>query len=191
MLWRVLSRLAVIVALAPAVASAAEPPNQHDPCSRSGRDSCGTTGVGEYRTYRYGVRWFGDYRGAVRGVDDPMFCLDLRFWYPGRFYDFEVSTPETLRNRAGDAVSARDLGRMSYAIWSFGRTDKRSSQGAVMLYVHRLMGDGAPGEADPRAAGPAVRGVYRRVARDARRYAGPYRVELSMPARLAVRAVAS
>jgi hypothetical protein len=44
---------------------------------------------------------------------------------------------------------------MSYAIWNFGRTDQHSSHGAVMLYVHRIMGDGAPGEVDPRAAGPA------------------------------------
>jgi hypothetical protein len=190
-LRRVLTQLAAIAALAPAVASAAEPPNQHDPCSRGGRDSCGTTGVGEYRTYRYGPRWFGDYRGAVRGVDGPTFCLDLRFWYPGRSYDFQLSTADTLRNRDGETVSSRDLHRMSYAIWNFGRTDKRSSQGAVMLYVHRIMGDGAPGEVDPRAAGPAVRAAYERVARDAERYAGPYRVELSMPARLPVRRAAT
>ena len=49
------------------VAHAAEPPNQNDPCSRNGRDTCGTTGEGSYRNYRYGIRWFGDYRGAVDG----------------------------------------------------------------------------------------------------------------------------
>ena len=70
MLRRLLISLTIAAALVPAVmASAAEPPNQDDPCSRGGRDSCTTTGVGQYETYRYGLRWFGDYRGAVRGVD--------------------------------------------------------------------------------------------------------------------------
>jgi len=38
--------------------SAAEPPNQNDPCSRGGRDICGTTGSGSYETYRHGLRWY-------------------------------------------------------------------------------------------------------------------------------------
>jgi hypothetical protein len=188
---RLLILLSIAATLTPAVASAAEPPNGNDPCSRGGRDSCATTGVGEYRTYRYGVRWFGDYRGAVPEVDGAMFCLDLRFWYPGRAYDFELSSADTLRNREGETVSPQSLRRMSYAIWNFGRTSRRSSQGAVMLYVHRLMGDGAPGEVDPRAGGPAVRAVYERIVRDAERYAAPYRVEVQMPATLAVRRAAT
>src|SRR5580765_1673114 len=63
--------IAFIVALAAwllaacPTALAGEPPNPHDPCSAAGRDTCGTTGVGFYDTYKYGVRWFGDYRGAV------------------------------------------------------------------------------------------------------------------------------
>jgi len=44
--------------------------------------------VGSYQRYRYGIRWFGDYRGAVPGAG-PTFCLDLRFWYPDRDYKFE------------------------------------------------------------------------------------------------------
>jgi hypothetical protein len=188
---RILILLSIAAALGPAVASAAEPPNGNDPCSRGGRDSCDTTGVGEYKTYRYGLRWFGDYRGAVRGVDGATFCLDLRFWYPGRSYDFELSTADPLRNRDGDPVAPHSLRRMSYAIWNFGRTSKRSSQGAVMLYVHRLMGDGAPGEVDPRAGGPAMHAVYERIARDAARYAGPYRVDVQLPAKLAVRRAAT
>ena len=188
MLRRLLISSAIAAALAPAVvASAAEPPNQDDPCSRGGRDSCSTTGVGSYETYRYGLRWFGDYRGAVRGVDGPTFCLDLRFWYPGRSYDYELAPAEGLRNRDGDRVAPERLRRMSYAMWNYGRTDRRANQGAVMLYVHRMMGDGAPGEVDPSAAGPAVRAVFERIARDAERFAGPYRVELRMAKSLPVR----
>src|SRR4051794_38949377 len=68
-------------------ARAAEPPNQHDPCAKAGRDLCGTTGVGYYRVYRYGVRWFGDYRRVVPG-GAPGFCIDLRFWYPSAGHDY-------------------------------------------------------------------------------------------------------
>jgi hypothetical protein len=50
---RLLILLTILAATTPASSAvAAEPPNQHDPCSRGGRDSCATTGVGEYRTYR-------------------------------------------------------------------------------------------------------------------------------------------
>src|SRR5262245_51013570 len=47
---------------------AASPPNPADPCSRAGRNGCETAGVGFYASYRYGLRWFGDYRGAVAGT---------------------------------------------------------------------------------------------------------------------------
>ena len=73
-----------IASAATGVAQAAEPPNQNDPCSRNGRNTCGTNGEGSYRNYRYGVRWFGDYRGAVEDVSGGTFCIDLRFWYPSR-----------------------------------------------------------------------------------------------------------
>ena len=57
-------------------------------------------------------------------------------------------------NRDGDDVSASNLRRMNYAMWAFGRTDSANQQAAVMLYVHSLMGDAAPGEIDPRRADP-------------------------------------
>ncbi len=184
---RLLITLMVAAALVPAAAQAAEPPNQNDPCSRGGRDSCNTTGVGEYKTYRFGVRWFGDYRGAIEGVDGAAFCLDLRFWYPGRAYDYELVESGELRNRDGDRVSPESLRRMNYAMWNFGRTTKKVGQGAVMLYVHRLMGDGAPGEVDRSAGGEAIRSALARIERDAERFAGPYRVELKLPKSLPVR----
>ena len=184
---RILISLMFAAALVPAVVQAAEPPNQNDPCSRGGRDSCGTTGVGEYKTYRFGVRWFGDYRGAIRGVDGAAFCLDLRFWYPGKAYDYELADPDALSNRDGDRISPASLRRMNYAMWNYGRTNKKVSQGAVMLYVHRLMGDGAPGEVDRSAGGAAIRETLARIERDADRFAGPYRVELKLPKSLPIR----
>src|SRR4051794_19536092 len=114
--------LTLLAVLAPASAWAGEPPNQHDPCSAGGRDSCHTNGVGSYETYRYGLRWFGDYRGAVPGLTGPTFCIDLRYWYPGKDYGYEGrSAARGLRNRDGKAVSLADLHRMSYALWAFGR----------------------------------------------------------------------
>jgi hypothetical protein len=116
-----LTSLLLVIALLPAVASAAEPPNQHDPCSRGGRDVCNTTGLGSYETYRYGLRWFGDYRRAVPSVKGPMFCLDLRFWYPSsRFRFARVPSTDGFRNRAGALVGDADLAKMSYAIWRYG-----------------------------------------------------------------------
>ena len=177
-----LTGLLVAIVLAPAAAWAAEPPNQNDPCSRGGRDSCGTTGVGSYETYRYGLRWFGDYRRAVPSVKGATFCLDLRFWYPSRAFRYaRVASSDGVRNRAGELVGDGDLAKMSYAIWRFGNSGRRSGQQAVMLYVHQLMGDGAPGEVDPAALGPAVQSAFRRVARDAARYAGPYRSQTTVP----------
>ena len=164
-----------------ATASAAEPPDQDDPCARGGRDTCGTTGKGSYRTYKFGPRWFGDYRGAVPGVSGGTFCIDLRFWYPGRQYDYEKRSAEGLRNRDGDALSSSGLRRMSYALWRFGRSDSATQQAAVMLYVHRLMGDGAPGEVTPTALSKGSRAVYRRIVREAERFAGPYRIRATVP----------
>src|ERR1700759_5820881 len=131
------------------IARAAEPPNSHDPCAKSGKDSCGTTGVGSYRTYRYGPRWFGDYRGAVPDVSGGTFCIDLRYWYPSKSYGYQAHTTDGLKNRAGKAISTAALRRMSYAVYNYGRTSSATNQSAVMLYVHSLVGDGAPGEVDP------------------------------------------
>ena len=182
---RVLPALVVLLVLAaPGVASAAEPPNQNDPCARAGRDTCGTTGKGAYRTYKFGPRWFGDFRGAVRGDDGPTFCIDLRFWYPSRKFRYEKHAASGLVNRDGDDVSASNLRRMNYAMWAFGRSDSANQQAAVMLYVHSLMGDAAPGEIDPGALTPKSRSIYRAIRRDAKRYAGPYRVRATLPDQL-------
>lgn len=166
------------------VALAAEPPNQNDPCSRNGRDTCGTTGKGSYRNYKFGVRWFGDYRKAVPDVDAGTFCIDLRFWYPSKAFGYEERSAAGLRNKDGKAVSATNLRRMSRALWRYGRSDNATQQAAVMLYVHRLMGDGAPGEVDPKALSAASQSVYARVVRDAERWAGPYKVQVKLPAKL-------
>ncbi len=89
------------------VAAAAEPPNQNDPCSRAGRNSCDTNGVGRYATYRYGLRWFGDYRKAVAGEDDPTFCIDLRFWYPRRSSSTASAPPRACATRSASGSPRR------------------------------------------------------------------------------------
>src|SRR6478736_1958656 len=154
------------------VAAAAEPPNQNDPCARNGRDTCGTTGKGSYRDSRYGVRWFGDYRGAVPDVSGGTFCIDLRFWYPSKAFGYEERSAAGLKNKEGKAVSATALRRMNRALWRYGRSNDATQQAAVMVYLHRLMGDGAPGEADPKALSAAGQAVYSRVVSDAERFAG-------------------
>ena len=63
----------------PRASLALTPPNSNDPCSSAGRNTCGTLGVGYYKDYRYGIRWFGDFRGAVPGAKHT-FCIDLGFW---------------------------------------------------------------------------------------------------------------
>lgn len=161
-------------------AQAAEPPNQNDPCSRNGRNTCGTNGEGSYRDYRYGIRWFGDYRRAIEGVSGGAFCLDLRFWYPSKDFEYEQRSAAGLRNKDGEAVSAAKLRRMNRALWRYGRSNSPSQQAAVMLYVHRLMGDGAPGEADPKALSASSRSLYAQVERDAARFAGPYKVRATL-----------
>ncbi|MET0818654.1 MAG: hypothetical protein ABWZ67_13905, partial [Solirubrobacteraceae bacterium] len=168
-------------AMGGAAAHAAEPPDQDDPCSRGGKNTCGTNGKGSYRAYEFGPRWFGDFRGAVPGVDGATFCIDLRFWYPSRSFGYEKRSAEGLRNRDGDALSASSLRRMNYAMWRFGRSDSASQQAAVMLFVHRLMGDGAPGEVTPRALSSRSRSIFRRIQREVKRYAGPYRVRATLP----------
>ena len=137
----------------PAATRAAEAPNPNDPCVTGTRNTCGTTGVGFYKTYRYGTRWFGDFRGLVSGVGH-MYCIDLRFWYPGRSYAYREVDPAGLRNRDGEKVSVSNLQKASYAIASFGQTTNDNQAAAVMLYVHSLMGDARPGEVDPAVLNP-------------------------------------
>jgi LPXTG-site transpeptidase (sortase) family protein len=185
---------AVVCALAvlglASVASAAEPPNQNDPCSSAGRDTCGTTGVGSYQRYRYGIRWFGDYRGAVPGAG-PTFCIDLRFWYPQASYKFVETPSEGLKNRAGGGVSQEKQRKMAYALWNYGRSSNPNQQAAVMLYVHTLMGDAAPGEVAPDAIGPVVEGLFSKISRESARLHGPYRIDASIPGGLKVGAPAT
>ena len=132
----------------PLASSAGEPPNQNDPCSRDGRDICGTTGVGYYETYRYGVRWFGDYRGSIPD-EKHTFCIDLRYWYPSKAYPYRELDDATLRNRDGEEVRLANRQKLAYAIWTYGRSTNENRQAAVMLYVHALMGGARPGEVDP------------------------------------------
>jgi hypothetical protein len=159
----------------PSAGLAAEPPNQNDPCSTAGRNSCGTLGVGFYREYRYGVRWFGDFRGAVPG-EAHMFCLDFGFWYASAEHRYREVASAGLRNRDGEPVPVERQRRLAYAIWSHGRSGNASRQAAVALYVHSLMGDARPGEADPAGVGPRVAAFFDKIARDAARYHGPYRI---------------
>jgi hypothetical protein len=176
---------AVVGLAAPAGSLAAVPSNRADPCAHAGRDSCGTTGVGFYKTYRYGVRWFGDFRRVVPG-ETHTFCLDLRFWYGSRAYRYRSARVAQLRNKDGAPVSAAKQAQMAYALWEYGRSEQPRRQAAVMLYVHRLMGDGRVGEVNPAALGPGVVSFYGRIARTARRYHGPYRIEARLSAALTV-----
>jgi hypothetical protein len=181
--------MAALASAAPALG--AEPPNQNDPCSRDGRNVCGTTGVGFYDTYRYGVRWFGDFRGAVADVART-FCIDLRYWYPSKSMRFALVEPDQLKNRDGDTVTYERQRRMAYAAWTFGRTNSANQQAAVMLYIHSQMGDAAPGEIDPAALNPAVSSIFDRVVRDSERLHGPYRVAITgLPNRMTVGAKAA
>ncbi|MDX6716397.1 MAG: hypothetical protein QOH30_2955, partial [Baekduia sp.] len=176
---------ALLLIAAPTAGLAREPPNQNDPCSAVGRDTCNTTGVGFYQRYRYGLRWFGDYRGAVPG-EAHTFCIDLRFWYPSPDYRFRETTGGALKNRDGRAVALQSQQKMAYAVWSYGRSANADQQAAVMLYVHGLMGDGEPGEVDPSALNPRVAALHERIDRDASRFHGPYRIETKLSTGLTV-----
>jgi hypothetical protein len=171
---------AVVAFVFTASAGAGEPPNQNDPCSKGGRNTCGTLGIGSYETYRYGIRWFGDYRGAVPGVAHT-YCIDLRYWYPSARHRFREDRSPTLRNRDGAVVSLERRRRMAHAVWSAGRTTSRTQAAAVMLYVHGLMGDAAPGEVAPDTIGGEVAAAVALIARNAERYHGPYRILTSLP----------
>lgn len=177
-------KLALILSIAailtlPATSFAREPRNQNDPCSTAGRNTCGTNGVGMYKRYRYGIRWFGDFRGAVTGAD-PSFCIDLRWWYPAARFDYRLIPNTGLKNSDGKLISAGTQARMSYALWNYGRTNRATQQAAVMLYVHSLMGDGAPGEVDPAAVSPAVATMFNRIKTNSGRYRGPYRIQTAL-----------
>lgn len=179
-----LAGLALLLGASTGVAG--EPPNRNDPCSSAGRNTCGTTGKGFYENYRYGLRWFGDYRNVVPG-EKNVFCIDLRYWYPGKGYKYIALTPRNLRNRDGQRVPVKKQRQMAYAMWAYGRSNAANRQAAVMLYVHEMMDDGAPGEVNPASLDSrAVQSIYRNVARDAARYHGPYRIDTRLPKRMTV-----
>lgn len=175
----------LLLLAAPSASSAAEPPNQNDPCSNGGRNTCGTLGVGFYKEYRYGIRWFGDFRGAVAG-EPRTFCLDLRYWYASNDYRYRKAPAGPLHNRDGEVVSPKRQQKIAYAIWRYGRSTKANRQAAVALYVHSLMGDARPGETDPSALNRTVVSLVKQIARDSTRYHGPYRIETRLPGRLMV-----
>ena len=104
------------------------------------------------------------------------FCIDLRFWYPSKSFGYEARSAAGLKNKENESVSALKLRRMNRALWRYGRSNNAAQQAAVMVYVHRLMADGAPGEADPNALSAASRRIYAQVVSDAERFAGPYKV---------------
>ena len=184
------SRLALALLLATACvgvgllqsvpAGAAQPANPNDPCALNGRDTCNTTGVGAYHTTQYGLRWYGDYRGAVAGVGGVFFCIDLNFWFPGRQYDYQLRSAANLHNKAGAAVSDVTLHKLAYAIWNDGRTNDPNEQAAIMLYVHGLMADDNPAVVAPNSIGPTVKALYDKVASAAAKYAGPYTISSQM-----------
>jgi hypothetical protein len=175
----------VVLLAASSAPRAANPPNPNDPCARSGRDTCGTAGVGFYRVTRYGTRWFGDFRGAVKGHRHA-FCIDLRFWYASPSYRYREVSSTVLRNRDGATISREKQQRIAYALWAFGRSTKPSRQAATMLYVDSLMGSARPGELDPEPMPTKVAALFRSISRAAARYHGPYRVETRVPKRLIV-----
>ena len=170
-----LAALAVLLAV-PSGASAAEPPNPNDPCSSAGRNTCGTLGVGLYAESRYGIRWFGDFRGAV-AAKAPMFCVDSRFWYASPAYKYRRGLAGVLRNRDDELVPPERQQKIAYAIWTYGQSTRANQQAAVALYVHSLVGDVRPGEADPVAVNARVAALYEKIAADASRFHGPYTVE--------------
>jgi LPXTG-site transpeptidase (sortase) family protein len=172
------------VASAPA-ALGATPPNPHDPCVSNARDICGTTGVGYYKTYSYGTRWFGDFKNAIPGTSHT-FCIDLRFWYPGASYNYKEDTSGTLRNKSGEVIPLPNRQRIAYAIWTYGRSSIPDQQAAVMLYVHNQMGDYRPGEVSPSVLGANVVSIYDKIDRDATRFHGPYRIDTNLPGGLKV-----
>lgn len=180
--------LGVVVAsalIAVPAAHAAVRANLKDPCVSGTQNICNTTGVGYYKTYQYGTRWFGDFKNAIPGTAHS-YCIDLSFWYPGAKYQYRQDTSGALKNKSGEAVPLVNQQHIAYAVWEYGRSSDPDQAAAVMLYVHGQMGDFRPGEVSPSVLGGDVPGLYEHVARDAARLHGPYRVEVTLPGTLRV-----
>ena len=128
-LW--LAFACVCALLSAPTAFGAAPPNPNDPCAKGTRNVCNTTGVGYYRSYRYGTRWLGDFKNAIPGSAHT-YCVDLRFWYPGADYKYKEDTSGTLANKDGDAVPFVNQQRIAYAIWVYGRSTDPDQAAAVM-----------------------------------------------------------
>ena len=72
-----------------------------------------------------------------RASTGATFCIDLRFWYPGKNFGYEKRSTTGLKNKDGATMSATSLRRMNRALWRYGRSDDATQQAAVMVYVHR------------------------------------------------------
>ena len=165
-----------------AAAQAAEPPNQNDPCSRNGRNTCGTNGEGSYRNYRYGVRWFGDYRRASTDVSGGTFCIDLRFWYPSKSFDYEERSAAGLRNKESEAVSARQAAAdepRAVAVRALGQRRPAGRGDGLRAPVdgRRGAGRGRP----EGAVGGEPLGSTRRWSATPSASPGPYKVRATLP----------
>ena len=161
-------------------AVAATPPKAKDPCVSGTKDICGTTGVGYYKTYSFGTRWFGDFKNAIPGGTHS-YCIDLRFWYPGPSYKYKEDTSGNLTNKSGGAVPFLNQQRIAYAIWVYGRSNDPDQAAAVMLYVHGQIDDARPGEVSPSVLGSKARSLYDQITKAAAKFHGPYKVDVSVP----------
>ena len=118
-------------------------------------------------------------RGAGAG---PTFCLDLRFWYPEPRVRVRGGRQRGLPSKEGAGRLDREAARMAYALWEYGRSNSPNRQAAVMLYVHGLIGDGAPRRGRPRRdRAVEVEALVARSRASRRRFHGPYRIEARSP----------
>jgi len=83
-------------------------------------------------------------------------------------------------------VPAKRLRELSYAVWNDGRSTSPDRQAAVMLYVHSRMGDARHGELNASSVKRSVALEYARIARDAARFHGPYRIQTRVPGTVTV-----
>ena len=90
----VLLGFAALVLALPAVASAKEPPNQNDPCSSGGRNTCGTLGIGFYDTYRTACAGSATTAAPCR-TSAHTFCIDLQLLVPVAEVPLQASRPPT------------------------------------------------------------------------------------------------
>jgi hypothetical protein len=138
----------------PRASFGADPPNPNDPCSNAGRNTCGTLGVGYYKTYRYGLRWFGDFRAAVPGeahvLHRPRLLVPVPVLSLPRV-DRPAPQPE---RRAGLRAESTEDGVRDLAVRPQQRCGPAGGRDAV-----RALADGRrpAGGSGPRGARPAGR----------------------------------